>query len=140
LLSRRLAREIAFKVLFQVDLAGARPESSLGYLLEEMPLQEKYCSFARELVHGTLAELGAIDRRISKYSPEWNIERMPTVDRNLMRLAVYEILYTDIDPAIAIDEAVELAKTYGDENSKGFINAILDRISGEKDDEIGARD
>ena len=131
-LSRSLARESAFKVLFQADLGGASPEEAFRYLVEEIPLVGRYLAFARELVEKTLEHVKEIDGYISKYSPEWPINRMATVDRNIMRMAVCEMLYTDTDPVIVIDEAVELAKKYGDENSSSFINAILDRIMGEK--------
>ncbi len=131
-LSRSLARETAFKVLFQADLGGASPQDALIFLVEETPLADRYLAFARELVEKTLEHLIEIDGMISKYSPEWSINRMAAVDRSIMRMAVGEMLYTDTDPVIVIDEAVELAKKYGDENSSSFINAILDRIMGEK--------
>ena len=131
-LSRSLARETAFKVLFQVDLAGASPKDALEYLTAETPLVDRYLAFARELIDKTLEHVKSIDGLISKYSPEWSISRMATVDRNILRMAVCEMLYTEIDPVVVINEAVELAKKYGDENSSSFINAILDRIMGEK--------
>lgn len=136
-MSRSIARETAFKVLFQVDLAGASPDESFDYLMEENPLPERHRLFARELINQTLAHLEPIDRSIGKYSPEWSIQRMAAVDRNLMRVAASEMLYIGTDAAVVINEAVELAKKYGDENSGGFINAILDKIAGEKS-EIGS--
>ena len=87
----------------------------LDYSLEEEieVLSEQYRAFARDLVENTLRHLDAIDACISRFSPEWSIDRMAVADRNLMRLAVGEMLYTDIDAVIAIDEAVEMAKIWG---------------------------
>jgi N utilization substance protein B len=130
-LSRTLARELAFKVLYQQDLVGGDPEEQLLLLCEETPLADRYRRFAADLVEGTLAHIEAIDAHISRYSPEWSLQRMAVVDRNIMRLAAYELLYSDLDPAIVINEAVEMAKRYGDENSRSFVNAILDKIMGD---------
>ncbi len=144
-MSRSAARDIAFKVLFQIDLVGGESEKVLedllDYSLEEgvEVLQEQHRAFASDLVYNTLRHLDVIDACISRFSPEWSIDRMAVADRNLMRLAVAEMLYTDIDSIIAIDEAVEMAKKYGDVDSKGFINAILDKIMEECTDEPGSR-
>jgi N utilization substance protein B len=131
-LSRRKARELAFKVLFQVDQVKADPKQAFDYLLQESDLKGKDHGFSWELTEGTLAHQEDIDRRISAYSRDWTINRMPSVDRNIMRVAAFEILYMEnAQPVVAIDEAVEMAKKYGDENSPAFINAILDRLLGE---------
>ncbi|WP_054692685.1 transcription antitermination factor NusB [Syntrophomonas palmitatica] len=131
-MSRRKARELAFKVLFQVDQVDADPKQAFDYLLHESELMEKDHSFSWELTEGTLEHQADIDRRISSYARDWAINRMPSVDRNIMRVAAFEILYMEnSQPVVAIDEAVEMAKKYGDENSPAFINAILDRLLGE---------
>lgn len=102
-------------------------------MLAERRLGGKDQDFCWYLVQGTLHHLSDIDLCISRYSKDWPIERMATVDRNILRLAAYEIMFSeDVHPVVAIDEAVELAKKYGDENSKSFVNAILDRIRDEK--------
>lgn len=133
-LSRRKARVVAFKVLFQYDQVKAEPQQALSYLYQEDELTApKDQSFAAELVYGALQHLTDIDEAIRRFSREWDLSRMSAVDRNIMRLAGYEILFMQpSEPVVAIDEAVEIAKKYGDENSPGFINAILDRILGEK--------
>ncbi|MGE5404803.1 MAG: transcription antitermination factor NusB [Candidatus Saccharibacteria bacterium] len=131
-MSRRAAREVAFKVLFQADLVQADPEESLNYLIADMGLSQKDLDFTRSLIMGTLEKRSELDKRIANYSPEWTLERMGAVDRNLLRMAAYEIVFgDDVHPVVAIDEAVELAKKFGDGNSKSFINAILDRIKEE---------
>ncbi|MGE5418131.1 MAG: transcription antitermination factor NusB [Acidobacteriota bacterium] len=131
-MSRRSAREVAFKVLFQTDLVQADPEESLNYLIVDMNMSQKDLDFTRSLILGTIENRNELDQRIANYSPEWTLERMGAVDRNLLRMAAFEILFgDDVHPVVAIDEAVELAKKFGDGNSKSFINAILDRIKEE---------
>lgn len=131
-MSRRRAREYAFKVIFQVDQVQAEPQAALEYLLTEGDLVEKDRQFARDLIGGTLNNLPVIDEKIARYSRDWSVDRMSSVDRNIMRVAGYEILFRDeVSPVIAIDEAIEMAKKYGEDNSGSFVNAILDRIQGE---------
>ena len=128
-MSRRKARELAFKVLFQVDQVNADPRAAFDYLLEEAPLPEKDSEFAWNLIAGALDKLETLDVNISRYSKEWTVQRMPSVDRNLLRLASYEMLYMDGGRAVvAIDEAIEISKRYSEPASVGFINAILDKI------------
>lgn len=132
-MSRRKAREIAFKVIFQVDQVDAEPRSAFKYLLEEQMLQDKDYEFSWTLIDGCLHNLTQIDASIVRYSTDWSIERMSSVDRNLMRVAAYEILYLEgSEPAVAIDEAIEISKRYGESNSAAFINAILDKINRDK--------
>jgi len=132
-LSRRKAREFAFKVLFQVDQVDAPPRVAFDYLLEENYLDDKNRSFSWELIQGCINNLPEIDKKIANYSRDWTIDRMSSVDKNIMRIAAYEILYMDnLQPVIAIDEAIEISKKYGDENSASFVNAILDKIMGEE--------
>jgi N utilization substance protein B len=132
-LSRRKARELAFKVLFQVDQVDADPREAFDYLLKEAPLPEKDSEFAWVLITGAVDKLEVIDANLAQYSKEWTVQRMPSVDRNLLRLASYEILYLEgAQPVVAIDEAIEISKRYSEPASVGFINAILDKIREEK--------
>lgn len=131
-MSRRRAREYAFKVIFQVDQVQAEPHAALEYLLAEGDLAEKDRQFALDLIEGTLNKLPVIDEKIARYSRDWSVDRMSSVDRNIMRVAGYEILFrNEVSPVIAIDEAIEMAKKYGEGNSGSFVNAILDRIQAE---------
>lgn len=131
-MARRKARECAFKVLFQVDQVDSDPATAFRYILEEVNLTEPEQNFSWDLIEGTLRFIADIDSKVASYARDWAIHRMPTVDRNIMRLAAFEILYMeDAQPVVAIDEALEIAKKYGDENSTAFINAILDRIMGD---------
>jgi transcription antitermination protein NusB len=121
-LSRRAARERILKLLFQRDFRSV----SLTELLEEQPADDPY---VREVIGGLEEKLPEIDRIIAQRAEGWRLERLHSVDRNILRLAVYELCYReDIPPQVAINEAVELAKKYGGEHSPAFINGILDRI------------
>lgn len=136
-MSRRRAREYAFKVIFQVDQVEADPWLALQYLLDEQGLSDKDEQFARALVEGTLQHIKVIDEKIARFSREWSVDRMSSVDRNIMRVAGYEILFRgEVAPVIAIDEAIELAKKFGEDQSGSFVNAILDRIQGESHESI----
>lgn len=131
-MSRRRARETAFKVVFQVEQSHINPKEAFDYLLTEDSLPEKDQRFAWRLVQACLGHMEDIDQKITRYSKAWDIKRMSSVDRNIMRIAAAEMLYVKEDlPVIAIDEAIELAKIYGDEKSPAFVNAILDKIAGE---------
>jgi N utilization substance protein B len=85
-------------------------------------------SFAAELVRGTIQHLKEVDERIGRHAEHWRIERMPAVDRNLLRLAVYEMTYAGTPPAVAIDEALELARKFSNEESVQFVNGVLDAV------------
>lgn len=139
-MSRRKAREVAFKVLFQVDQVEADPNKAFRYMMQDTPIQDKDRDFSWDLIEGCLKHLTEIDEKISHYSKEWTIDRMSAVDKNVMRIAGYEILFMGDDQSVvAIDEAIEISKRYGEENSGGFVNAILDKILGEKNGRISGR-
>ena len=132
-MSRRLAREVAFRALFQVDIGKCRAEMALRYSLEGFHFDEEEEVFVRDLVNGTVEKLDLLDRLIRKHLVKWELNRISAVDRNLLRLALYEILYRpDIPHAVSINEALELAKKYGSTGEAvGFINGVLDRVVGE---------
>lgn len=128
-MSRRQARERALQVLFQVDLGHADPDQAFINMNENFGALSNNEDFARMLVNGTLAHLEAIDRVIAGISKDWNIKRMANVDRNIMRLALYEIFYCkDIPNSVSVNEAVDLGKAFGGEESGKFINGILGRV------------
>ena len=128
-MSRRLAREVALRVLFQVDVGRAHWASALERSLKEVPLSPQQQQFCAQLVEGTVTHLQEIDRILSRFAVDWTLERMANVDRNVLRMAVYEMLYLkDIPPSVTINEAVELAKKYGDAESGKFVNGILGNV------------
>ncbi len=132
-MSRRLAREAAFKALFQIDVGKSAPEHALRYVLEGLKLNEGEVLFTREMVEGATRHRPEMDRLIQKYLIHWELQRLCAVDRNLLRLALFEILHRpDIPDAVAINESLELAKRYGSsEEAVAFINGVLDRAAAE---------
>jgi len=132
-LSRHIAREKAFQMLFQLDVGGNSLEMA-RLTLEEAQLSEAEQKFAMSLVNGTLEHQKEFDRLISRFSEEWELDRIANVDKNAMRLALYEMKYVDdVPPTVAIDEAIELVKLFGSEDSGKFVNGILDTIRKDTD-------
>lgn len=132
-MSRRLAREIAFKILFQHDVGKNETEPVFSELIEENGLHQDYVPFAKELAEGTLANMQVIDELLVKYLLNWEFDRLAAVDRNVLRLAAYELLYRDdIPTAVTINEALELSKAYNSEESAKFLNGVLDKLAREK--------
>jgi len=120
-------------VLYQVDITKTDPKESLKDYLAEHEEPTDIAEFASNLVLGTQTNITDIDKVISECAENWTLTRMAVIDRNVLRLATYEMLYTpDVPPKVCINEAVELAKKYGDLNSGKFVNGILDRILREK--------
>ena len=127
---RRKARTIALQVLFEVDSVAHDAEQALERLLVEASLPEEGVNFARELVAGVLTNKERIDNIIQTHAPAWPVAQMAAIDRNILRLALFEILLNNKVPVkVAINEAVELAKTFGSENSPKFINGVLGTVS-----------
>lgn len=145
---RRRAREMAMQMLYQHEL-GECPLAKIfsnfdleGYLeetevslapaksdAERMKLAEKSFGYARRLVEGTVENRTAIDSLIRQHAENWRLERMPTIDRNILRLAIYEMLHeANVPEVVILDEAIELAKKFGSENSGRFINGLLDGV------------
>lgn len=138
-MGRRRAREIALQVLFQVDLVNAEPYRALDYLLTEYTVPDDIAVFVRSLVKGTLEHLFEIDDYINRYAIEWDLTRMANVDRNILRMGIYEMLYHQGTPLnVAINEAIELAKTFSHEEAPRFINGILGRIARETSGDPGS--
>ena len=132
-MSRRLAREIAFQTLFQRDLGKNETEPALSALAAESGLSGEYVDFARALVDGTVREQETVDRAISRYLQRWELNRLAAVDRAILRLAAYELLFSSAVPAaVAINEALELCKRYHSEESAKFLNGVLDKIARER--------
>ncbi|WP_175440296.1 transcription antitermination factor NusB [Micromonospora nigra] len=129
--ARRKARKRALDVLFEADLRDHPPVEVLaGYLGRISRPHPDHLDYAVSLVEGVAGHLDRIDELIASYAEGWTLDRMPVVDRNLARIAVYELLYVDeIDDAVAISEAVELARQMSTDDSPRFLNGILGRIA-----------
>ncbi len=119
---------MALQVLFQIDLTGQSLEPAFTNTMQFHNLDASYYGFARDLVQGVLAELSELDKTASGLSRDWPVNRMPVIDRNIIRMGLYEIKYCpDIPYSVSINEAVELAKVYGTDDSPRFVNGILGR-------------
>lgn len=126
---RRKARELAIQVLFHLEYSPGDHDESFQLIFENFDSPENIRSFSEKLVYGICSSKEELDRHIGRSSKNWRIERMSYVDRNILRIAVYEILHMqDIPPKVSIDEAVELGKSFGTDESAAFINGILDNI------------
>ena len=132
--SRRIAREMALKILFQVDLVHCNVSEACAYTFQIEDIWQNndpdaITSFCLELVKGVLPNLNEIDALIEKHANNWTLERMANIDRNILRIAIFEIVFVDSIPkSVSINEAVELAKKYSTENSFGFVNGVLGKI------------
>ena len=126
--SRHQARERALQILFQYDIHG-RPGLWLDVFWKENEASDATKAFAERLVAGVLEKKKELDALIGKYATNWKISRMPIVDRNILRAGVYELLWMDDVPAkVTVNEAIELAKSFGDDDASKFVNGILDQV------------
>jgi len=131
---RTRSRELALQFLYQVDLLGDDKLAELADFLRQEEQDAETCRFARRLVDGTLAQRAILDTEIQGVAQNWQISRMAVIDRNVLRLAAFELLFCDdIPPKVAINEAIELGKRYSTSNSGAFINGILDKIKNRAD-------
>lgn len=127
-MSRRKAREMALQALFQLDFNDNQPAEALTAVFEESgEANDKTRTYSLDLVEGTLQHLREIDNIIVGLSPEWKLDRMAGVDRNIARMAIFEMKFgtEELTPNVVINEAVELAKSFGTDDSGRFINGIL---------------
>lgn len=132
---RTLAREFAIQILYQMDITHDNCDLSLaGFwaMRTGEQIEEEVKNFTTELVKGVVDNLKAIDLKIAEYAANWQLERMAVVDRNVLRMASYELIFrSDIPPKVSINEAVELAKRYSGQEAGKFVNGILDKIKQE---------
>jgi N utilization substance protein B len=136
--ARRKSREFALQVLFSVDASGEPADRALNlFWCNNSGIEQDTVSFTDELVRGVVSKLSEIDPIISANSSNWKISRMAIVDRNILRLAIFELFFLrDIPKRVTINEAIEIAKEFGTEESGSFVNGILDKIAkGIKDKE-----
>src|SRR3954470_15425021 len=129
--SRHRARERALQILFEWDARKGSIDDAIGSFYESLYSEQSETrpepdEFIERLVRGVVENIGDIDRRLAQHAEHWRIERMPAVDRNVLRLAIYEMMALDTPPPVAIDEAIELARRFSGEESVHFINGVLD--------------
>ncbi|MEM7800933.1 MAG: transcription antitermination factor NusB [Chloroflexota bacterium] len=136
--TRRRARRITLEVLYEHDLADHPALPTLARRLEEQPMESMGTEFAEKLIVGILDYRDRMDSIISRFAPEWPLDQMAVIDRNILRIAIYEFLIDGETPVkVAINEAVELAKTYGSDSAPRFVNGVLGALADEAE---GLRD
>jgi transcription antitermination protein NusB len=130
-MKRRKAREHALQLLFQLDIRKEKPSATvLKHFWAEYDADQEVRAFAEEIVKGTFKHVTKINSVIHQCAKNWSLDRMAVVDRNVLRMAVYEILYRiDIPSSVTINEAIEIAKKYGTDDSGAFVNGILDSVA-----------
>ncbi len=133
--SRRRSREKALQILYLRDIRDETATNALSdygsLAAEEGETEPETDAFTEELVSGVALQSADIDARITAHSEHWKLERMPVVDRNILRLAIYEMAFVRTPPAVVIDEALELARRFSGEASRSFINGVLDAVARE---------
>lgn len=140
-MGRRLARELAMKSLFARDLGKNEPEEMLARLVHEFHVGGEVKEFSEKLIKGVVENQPYLDSVIDRYTIEWQLERIAPVERNILRIALYEMLCTDdTPPAVAINEALEVAKIYGGDDSPRFLNGILGKVLKELPQEQTTKD
>ena len=126
---RRSSRELALKFLYQSELNEGDVDEQMKLFLERSPLQDEVETFMKELVGSVLKQKKEIDEILQKFSDNWVLDRMTVIDRNILRIGACELLFGfSTPPKVVINEAVDIAKKYGNEDSPDFINGILDKI------------
>lgn len=126
---RRRARECAVQMLFQIDLSGVEPAEVYAQFWEAHDMEADVRSFSQELVDGVYATRDQLDAKISKASKRWRLERMAVVDRNILRMALFEMNRSpETPPPVVIDEAIEVARRFGTDESARFVNGVLDAL------------
>ena len=130
-MKRRKAREHALQILFLLDIRKEKPSAAiLKHFWAEYKPDDEIKDFAEEIVRGTFKHLLKINKLIHQCAKNWSLDRMAVVDRNVLRMAIYEILYRiDIPTSVTINEAIEIAKKFGTDESGAFVNGILDRVA-----------
>jgi N utilization substance protein B len=129
---RRKSRESALQVLYQLNITKQDPATALTQFQEHFSSDGEADDFLKRLILGVIEHFAQLDRLIEKYSENWRLDRIALVDRNILRMALFELLYCEeIPPKVTINEAIDLGKRFGSEDSGSFINGILDRIQNE---------
>jgi N utilization substance protein B len=138
---RSRAREIVLQMLFQNDLNPDTPRSDQErFMAIRLKGDRQLIEFARQLMDGVCQHRDQLDQQLAKAAENWKLTRMANTDRNVLRIGAYEVLYSDTPDRVAINEAINLSKRYGSNNSSQFVNGILDRLMRSKSDQPGNGD
>ena len=124
--TRRMARRALLQVLYEVDSSGHSLDDSLGWVMEGLSLDEENIAFVEGVALGVVQHRQILDKEIHRFAPMWPVAQLPSVDRNILRIAIFEMLMSEeTPPKVAINEAVELAKQFGGDNLPPFVNGVL---------------
>ncbi|MFZ5855541.1 MAG: transcription antitermination factor NusB [Chloroflexota bacterium] len=133
--SRTRARGLALQVLYEVDLANHPPVEVFQSRLGDLPLSDELAEFARQIIFGVLPRIQELDLLIAKYAPEWPLDQVAVIDRNILRMAFWEFAVQRETPLkVAINEAVELAKQFGSDSAPRFVNGVLGSLAEHKEE------
>lgn len=128
--SRTKARSIALQALYEIDISGHPPGAVLAERLEENPMDDSLKEFTRQIVLGVLSMVGRLDSFITQHAPEWPLDQVAVIDRNILRIALWEFGIEGTTPIkVAINEAIELAKLYGSDSTPRFVNGVLGSLA-----------
>ena len=128
--TRRRARRVTLESLYEIDIANHPPVEVINRRIEDQPMESAGIEFAYKLMNGVLEYQVGMDALITRYAPEWPVEQMAVIDRNVLRIAIFEFLIdTETPVKVAINEAVELAKLYGSDSAPRFINGVLGTLA-----------
>ncbi len=129
-----MGRELALKALYRIDICGGATNEELAVMFSNFQVDDRVRRFATQLIEGVRRDQRELDKHIADALEHWSVKRLLRVDHNVMRLAVWELLnLADVPARVTIDEAIELAKTYGEQDSGRFVNGVLDHIAGRLD-------
>lgn len=133
--SRTKARSVALQALYEIDISGHSPGAALEERLQDEPMDESLAEFARQIVLGVLPIVEKLDNFIAQQAPEWPMDQVAIIDRNILRIALWEFAVSGITPIkVAINEAIEMAKIYGSDSTPRFVNGVLGSLATRQDE------
>jgi len=142
--SRTKARSVALQALYEIDISGHPPVAALDERLFDEPLDKNLAEFARQIVFGVLPLVSKLDAFIAQHAPEWPMDQVAVIDRNILRIALWEFAVSQVTPIkVAINEAIEMAKIYGSDTSPRFINGVLGALAARQEEiqkSLGTKD
>lgn len=137
--SRTKARSVALQALYEVDISGHSPAQALEERLLDEPMDNSLAEFARQIVFGVLPIIPKLDGLIAQHAPEWPMDQVAVIDRNILRIALWEFAVTGVTPIkVAINEAIEMAKMYGSDSTPRFVNGVLGSLAARQDEILQA--
>lgn len=133
--SRTKARSVALQALYEVDISGHSPAAALEERLLDEPMDAGLAEFARQIVFGVLPIIPKLDDLIAQHAPEWPLDQVAVIDRNILRIALWEFAVSGVTPIkVAINEAIEMAKIYGSDSTPRFVNGVLGSLAARQDE------